>query len=321
MPLVPGVVTKGQTSVVDLLPRLGIPEDLSAKRILDIGCSDGFFSFLAEQRGAEVVAIDTLPTRGFEFTQKLLGSKIRFHKMSVYDVTPDRLGLFDIVFFFGVYYHLRHPVLALERIASVTKDCVIVESAILKKSWAERLSVAQFFEIDKPDGDATQYYMPTVEYLLRTVRSGGFPRVELFSQFFHPQRGYRAVVRGYKTPIALGKALSDSIIIRIDEPRPGSIVLSERISISGWIIDSNHPDGNGVERVEVFLDGLEGEGILLGEAKLRERLELAKHLKVTSLCGYQLTCDLPKVSPGEHILYVCARTVSGWNFHAVTIAT
>jgi len=40
------------------------------------------------------------------------------HRASVYDLNPKTFASFDLVFFFSVLYHLRHPLLALEKIHS-----------------------------------------------------------------------------------------------------------------------------------------------------------------------------------------------------------
>ena len=56
-----GVVTPGRDRSEQKLARLGLPQDLSGQRVLDVGAYDGFFSFAAECRGAEhVLAVDTL---------------------------------------------------------------------------------------------------------------------------------------------------------------------------------------------------------------------------------------------------------------------
>lgn len=129
--LVPGVMTNGSSPMLERAPYFQIPQDLRGKRVLDIGCADGYFTFLAESRGASVVAIDSWPRQGFFLAHEVLGSKAEFHHMNIYDLGPDTLGMFDIVFFFGVYYHLKNPILALERIASMTREYAIIESEIM----------------------------------------------------------------------------------------------------------------------------------------------------------------------------------------------
>jgi tRNA (mo5U34)-methyltransferase len=126
----PGVVTPGTEDTDQELTRLRLPSRLDGQRVLDIGASDGFYSFTAERRGAvEVLAIDDEssllagPDRqnGFRVAHELLGSSARYEARDVEQLDPDTDGTFDLVLFINVLYHLRNPMLALERIASVTK--------------------------------------------------------------------------------------------------------------------------------------------------------------------------------------------------------
>jgi hypothetical protein len=50
----------------------------------------------------------------------------------MYEITPGHIGTFDIVLFMGVLYHLKHPLLALERVCALTTDFAAVESFILR---------------------------------------------------------------------------------------------------------------------------------------------------------------------------------------------
>src|SRR5829696_7476743 len=102
-----------------------IPEDLSGKSVLDIGCNAGFYSIEMKRRGADrVVAVDfdEQYLAQAKFAAEVLEVDIEFQKLSVYDVA--KLGeKFDVVIFMGVLYHLRHPLLALDLIRKhVAKD-------------------------------------------------------------------------------------------------------------------------------------------------------------------------------------------------------
>ena len=92
-----------------------LPHDLRGKTVLDIGCNGGFFSLEMKRRGADrVLAIDFDEDylAQARFAAEVEELDIEFRRMSVYDVAA--LGeRFDIVFFIGVFYHLRHPLLAL----------------------------------------------------------------------------------------------------------------------------------------------------------------------------------------------------------------
>ena len=97
---------------------------LSGKRVLDIGAYSGAFSFLLEDLGAsEVVAADVYDPdlNGFNIVHDMRQSKVQHLRRSVYDLDPKEIGTFDIVAFYGVYYHLKHPLLAFERCNSVCK--------------------------------------------------------------------------------------------------------------------------------------------------------------------------------------------------------
>ncbi|MCD4750204.1 MAG: methyltransferase domain-containing protein, partial [Thermoanaerobaculales bacterium] len=124
--LAPGIVTPGEDSnrkKLPILDELGLPSDLMGKRALDIGCSDGFFSFSLEQRGADVVAVDFVPETysGFATAKNILGSDVEYRMDNVYNLSRDSYGEFDVILFLGVLYHLRNPLAALDAIRSVLK--------------------------------------------------------------------------------------------------------------------------------------------------------------------------------------------------------
>lgn len=135
MTLPHGVRTPGAYDPRDLFSRLRLP-DLKGKRVLDVGARDGFFSFECEKRGAEVLALDRAdPGRtGFNVAREALGSSVQLVRMNVYDVDPQQLGVFDVVLFLGVLYHLRHPLLALDRLRTVCTGILAVESLVCDAS-------------------------------------------------------------------------------------------------------------------------------------------------------------------------------------------
>lgn len=108
-----------------------IPADLSGKTVLDIGCNAGFYAIEMKRRGAErVIGIDTedLYLSQARFAAEQFGVDIELQKLSVYDVAE--LGeVFDLVLFMGVFYHLRHPLLALDLLhRHVAADVLVFQS-------------------------------------------------------------------------------------------------------------------------------------------------------------------------------------------------
>ena len=134
-----GVVTKGIDDTPLRLARIDLPRSLDGRTVLDIGAWDGFFSFEAERRGASRV-VATITTRGTgadgarrpgsSSRARTLGSSVEDIDIDVMDLSPERVGTFDVVLFLGVLYHLPHPLLALERVASVTRELLILETVV-----------------------------------------------------------------------------------------------------------------------------------------------------------------------------------------------
>src|SRR6202162_56171 len=97
-----GQVIRGLQSLEQLRSRIKqfpIPEDLTGKRVLDIGAWDGWFSFEMERRGAQVVAVAASKQKTFLQANALLNSQVEYKQMDVYELTPQRVGYFDIVLF------------------------------------------------------------------------------------------------------------------------------------------------------------------------------------------------------------------------------
>jgi SAM-dependent methyltransferase len=101
MKVLPGIISAGSSNpATEKPPYFGLPEDLTGKRVLDIGCAEGFFSFEAEKRGArEVIGIDSFPNsvRQFNIVKTARQSNATAFLVNVYDLEPKRLGTFDLV--------------------------------------------------------------------------------------------------------------------------------------------------------------------------------------------------------------------------------
>jgi tRNA (mo5U34)-methyltransferase len=108
-----------------------IPRDLAGQRVLDIGCNAGFYSFELALRGADVTAvdIDTHYLRQARWAAQRFGleQRIEFHNASIYDFCASA-ARFDIVWFLGVLYHLRHPLLALDILREITDRQLVLQT-------------------------------------------------------------------------------------------------------------------------------------------------------------------------------------------------
>src|SRR6266481_6191545 len=96
--------------------RYPIPDDLRGKRVLDVGASDGWFSFEMERRGAHVIALEASSGTKILEAKKLLRSRIDVRIGDICGLAWQDLGTFDIILVFGVLEELAEPATALENI-------------------------------------------------------------------------------------------------------------------------------------------------------------------------------------------------------------
>ncbi len=199
-----------------------IPEDLTGKRVLDVGAWDGHWTFEALRRGAkEVIAIDDFSDylgalkeedrkawQTFDFCKEQLGyndEQCKRVDMSVYDLKPETFGTFDVVFFFGTLYHLRHPLLALDNLAAVCTEEIYVESAILddfspyrgglKHGYNNNDMVMEFYPTKEYGGNDSNWFCPTLQCMVNLVIAAGFKNCEGWKLTPDPQK--LAHCRGY----------------------------------------------------------------------------------------------------------------------------
>jgi tRNA (mo5U34)-methyltransferase len=187
--IAPGLVTPGLDDTKDRVDILKLPADLSGRSVLDVGAWDGFFSFECERRGAaRVVAADHFAwsgeswstKAGFELAREARGSRVEDVDVDVLDLGPDRVGgRFDLVLFLGVLYHMRHPLLALERVASVTANQLVLETAV-DLTWTRRPAAA-FYPGHGLAPDPTNWWGPNPEAVVGMLHAAGFTRVEVVS--------------------------------------------------------------------------------------------------------------------------------------------
>ncbi|MFL5408029.1 MAG: TIGR04290 family methyltransferase [Myxococcales bacterium] len=175
-----------------------VPQDLAGKTVLDLGCNAGFFSIEMSRRGAaRVLGID-FDARYLEqarLTVEVAGAtNIELRQLSVYDVA--RLGeKFDLVVFMGVFYHLRHPLLALDLVREhVVKDQMLFEcmcrGSVRSRRYASDYPFEERDVFDEPAwpkmhfieekyaGDQTNWWAPNVSGMEAMLRSCGFRIVE-----------------------------------------------------------------------------------------------------------------------------------------------
>ena len=169
-----------------------IPQDLSGWRVLDVGCNAGFYSFELARRGASVLAIDVdahyLKQARWAAQQFGLQDRVEFRQQQVYELGRSQ-EQFDLVWFMGVFYHLRYPLLALDLLARRTRRLMVFQTLsipgeevhadtldhpiherepLLAAGWPKMAFIEHKFS-----GDPTNWWVPNHAGIEAMLRSSG----------------------------------------------------------------------------------------------------------------------------------------------------
>jgi tRNA (mo5U34)-methyltransferase len=89
--------------------------------------------------------------------------------MNVYDLEPKRLGTFDLVLFYGVFYHLKHPQYALERLRSICTGDLRFQTHIHEEPAVKGTPWAHFLPHGLISGSGREFYDATVFWLFNSA--------------------------------------------------------------------------------------------------------------------------------------------------------
>ncbi len=216
-----GVTTPGRVDHRDAVDRYGLPADMRGMRALEIATFDGFWAFEFERRGAEVVATDLasfsqidLPLRvreqlsperdqrtgdGFRLAHEALRSKVDRREISIYDLSPENVGTFDLVFISDLLIHLRDPQGALERVFSTVRPGGQLIVAEVFDPYLEGRNGEALTEFRRYEGYI--WWMPSVAALRGMLNVAGFSRVDEVSRLMLKQYGayqmHKVVLRAH----------------------------------------------------------------------------------------------------------------------------
>ncbi len=199
--LAEGIVTHGYFDHRPVVHATGLPERLDGKTCLDVGTANGYYAFEMEARGAaRVVAVDVasstqwdwLPQfrrpvspdpmedmrRRFQLAHRMRRSAVEYRNATIYELSPERLGVFDVVVCGSLLLHLQNPLAALAALRSVTGEMLIAEACLddrLESAMPE-LPLLHFGSrgAEEEPGEACTYWRMNTAALVELMEYAGF---------------------------------------------------------------------------------------------------------------------------------------------------
>src|SRR5579884_2725092 len=282
------------------LARFRLPEDLRGKRVLDIGAWDGWFSFEMERRGASVVAVDVIERDTFRRARELLGSKVEFVVADVFQLSPERMGRFDIVLFLGVLYHVKHPLLALEKVCALSTDIACIESFVTDDGDVSAPPGMEFYETDELVGRIDNWVGPNTSCLMAFCRTAGFAQVDFAG--VHDQRAH-VVCRRHWPAEPENAAAAPPVVTGAVNHRTGEGILETAFDDYAAVWFKSEQAGLTVRDVLPEIGGYGVQPVFVGHA---------------GADGWQVNCRIPPgLGPGRALVRV--RTTGSRFSNAVPV--
>jgi hypothetical protein len=225
--LLNGEITDGDYAMEQYLPHYHFPSDMTGMSALDVGRASGFFAFEFENRGADVTATelrsmadwdyvggedakiarmsdymsrpdyeDFFIRGAFNYAHDLRKSKVKRVDATAYQVSPSLFGnkKFDLVFAGSIMSHLKSPIVALERLRSVTANtgtCVVSAPFL---DLAEYRHVPFMALIGRTDPDRRSWWVVNALGISELLYAAGFKQVTIKSHFNLQHRKEPALV-------------------------------------------------------------------------------------------------------------------------------
>lgn len=117
--------------------------------------------------------------RRFDLARRALGSRAEAVVQDFMLADPRTIGTFDVVLFLGVLYHMQNPLAALQKVASLTREVVVIETEAMEVPGAGDLLLCEFFPGNELNGDYSNWWSPNIRALEGLVRAAGFARIEV----------------------------------------------------------------------------------------------------------------------------------------------
>lgn len=152
--------------------------DMKGKRVLDVGCGEGFFSLKMASMGAmEVIAIDAdeLRIKKAKYVAEILGiSNINYNVTNIFNTHIEKYGHFDFALCLGFLHRIPYPYEAIQKLTSIS-DMILIEWKSLKEGSFD-LPIMKYCGGKNKDSNQYSglYWLPSTQCVLDILKELGF---------------------------------------------------------------------------------------------------------------------------------------------------
>lgn len=226
--------------VNSLLSALKSP--LNLRTAIDVACGAGYFSGLLRSLGLEVIGVDARRENVEDSRRRQPG--IRFEQFNAEDPALRGLGNFDLVFCFGLLYHLENPMLAIRHLHAITGKLLLVEAVIFP---GDEPIMGLVDEATSEDQGLNHFaFYPTEACLQKMLFKAGFRQVYKFAVMpNHP--GYHRSKRLPRVRTMLA-ASHEPILTPLLQP-----VSEPSVCFAPWVAESVASSRGSIEKLKRFV--------------------------------------------------------------------
>jgi SAM-dependent methyltransferase len=157
--------------------RYGLPEDITGKTFIDVGCWEGVNCAEATKRGArQVVGVDLCTSDALKRNVDEFG--FEFVQLDILSEKWLELDSFDIVLCGGVLYHVENVISLLFRLRRITSEALYLETKIFGRGQGGDSRPLMLFKPTEEKGNPSNWWFPNEAGLYAMLDSCGFANVE-----------------------------------------------------------------------------------------------------------------------------------------------
>ena len=154
-----------------------LPEDMTNKTFLDVGCYDGAFAAHAASLGAKSsVAVDIVRSPKIAVNQKKV--EFDFVQLDVFSEKWFELPTFQYVYCAGLLYHVENMVGLILRLKMKCRELLVLETEVTEGTGPN----AMFCTEDTYKNNFSNWWVPTVECVVELLKTCGFILIECVSR-------------------------------------------------------------------------------------------------------------------------------------------